>query len=55
MAPGPDTLKVSRGNDYVQSTDKYKDTTNCGSGRDTVYYDEGLDTVENCELAYPIK
>jgi Ca2+-binding RTX toxin-like protein len=55
QAPGRDTVKAGGGNDYVQGTDKYKDAIDCGPGRDTVYYDKGLDTVKNCELAYPIK
>ncbi len=53
--PGNDTIRAGGGNDRISATDDYKDKINCGSGRDTVYYDKGRDTVdENCELAYPI-
>jgi len=30
------------------------DIIDCGAGRkDTVYYDEGIDTVTNCEIENP--
>jgi hypothetical protein len=27
-----------------------KDVIDCGSGRDIVYFDPGLDTLANCEM-----
>jgi Ca2+-binding RTX toxin-like protein len=48
--PGEDTIKGGRGNDLINSADGFKDTIDCGSGKDEVTYDQNLDVVRaNCE------
>jgi Ca2+-binding RTX toxin-like protein len=43
-----------RGNDTIFAQDGNKDVIDCGKGkRDTVFFDEGLDTTENCEIKNP--
>jgi hypothetical protein len=50
--PGEDTVKGGRENDFIDAIDKTNDTINCGKGTvDSVFYDSGFDTVENCEEA----
>jgi hypothetical protein len=50
--PGEDTVRGGRGRDFIDAIDETKDTINCGKGiKDEVFYDENLDTVENCEIA----
>jgi RTX calcium-binding nonapeptide repeat (4 copies) len=50
--PGEDTVRGGRGRDYIDAIDMTKDTINCGNGtKDEVFYDENLDSVENCEIA----
>jgi Ca2+-binding RTX toxin-like protein len=58
---GRDRLSGGDGNDVIYTTkslgaggDSDFDYVNCGRGRDTVYYEEGLDHVEsNCEEQVP--
>ena len=47
--PGEDTVRGGRGNDTVYAKDGAKDKIDCGSGRDWVSFDEGLDSLTNCE------
>jgi hypothetical protein len=48
--PGQDTIKAGKGNDFIEAEDGYKDTIDCGSGTDEVYFDANLDQVAaNCE------
>ena len=52
--PGEDTVKGGKGNDIIHTDDGYKDTIDCGSGIDQVYFDQNLDQVAaNCEEQYP--
>ena len=42
------------GNDTIEARDGNVDIIDCGAGRkDMVYYDEGIDTVTNCEIENP--
>jgi serralysin len=42
------------GNDTIDAVDGNEDIIDCGAGRkDTVYYDERIDTVTNCEVLNP--
>ena len=44
------------GNDTIYAVDGNVDIIDCGESKrkgDTVYYDEGIDTVTNCEVEYP--
>jgi Ca2+-binding RTX toxin-like protein len=52
----------SRGGDYTIYLENEKDRADgagnvhyidCGEGKDTVYYDVGIDTVTNCEVLNP--
>jgi Ca2+-binding RTX toxin-like protein len=47
--PGVDTVKGGRGNDTIYASDDIKDKIDCGAGRDFVQFDQGLDTLINCE------
>jgi len=52
--PGQDTIKAGKGNDIVEAEDGYKDTIDCGSGTDEVYFDQNIDQVAaNCEKQHP--
>jgi Ca2+-binding RTX toxin-like protein len=51
--PGVDTVKGGRGNDTIYASDDIKDKIDCGAGRDFVQFDQGLDTVTNCEDKLP--
>jgi Ca2+-binding RTX toxin-like protein len=51
--PGVDTVRGGRGNDFIHANDDVKDKIDCGSGLDFVVFDEGLDTVTNCEDELP--
>jgi Ca2+-binding RTX toxin-like protein len=46
---GKDVIDVREGNNNPRNAD-YVD---CGDSKDTVYYDEGVDTVVRCELKNP--
>jgi Ca2+-binding RTX toxin-like protein len=54
-----DRVFGDRGNDTVEAEKAYgypktKDIVDCGRGKnDTVYFDKGLDVVENCEHRHP--
>ena len=50
---GTDTIRGGRGNDEIYANDGVKDKIDCGSGRDYVEFDQGLDTVTNCEDKIP--
>ena len=42
------------GNDTIYAVDGHVDFIDCGAGgKDTAYYDEGIDTVTNCEVLIP--
>ena len=42
------------GDDFIDvKNDQTKDTVDCGPGTDTVLFDEGIDTVANCEIRNP--
>lgn len=51
--PGVDTVKGNSGSDFVYAVDGYKDYVNCGRGKDTVHFDQGLDVITNCEVLDP--
>jgi hypothetical protein len=53
--PGSEDLSSGgRGNDTIFAQDGNKDVIDCGKGkRDTVFFDEGLDTIKNCEIKNP--
>ena len=49
--PGKDTVNSGGGGDHVEAVDGHRDVISCGSGKDAVWFDEGLDTVSSdCEL-----
>ena len=53
--PGEDTVKGGKGNDLINSVDGYKDTIDCGGGKDDVTFDQNLDKVAaNCEKQHPL-
>jgi Ca2+-binding RTX toxin-like protein len=53
--PGEDTIKGGRGNDLINAVDGFKDTIDCGSGKDDVTFDQNLDEVRaNCETRHPV-
>ena len=53
--PGEDTVKGGKGNDLINSVDGYKDTIDCGGGKDDVTFDKNLDKVaSNCEKQHPV-
>ncbi|CAA9472337.1 MAG: hypothetical protein AVDCRST_MAG12-883, partial [uncultured Rubrobacteraceae bacterium] len=54
---GQDGIVSDAGNDRIytgtpsRGKDRIKDTVNCGDGRDTVYYEKGVDAINgNCEV-----
>jgi Ca2+-binding RTX toxin-like protein len=51
--PGKDTVRGGCGNDTIYANDGVKDKIDCGAGRDFVQFDQGLDTVTNCEDKLP--
>ncbi len=52
--PGSDAVKGGGGPDEIDAADGSKDTIDCGTGRDTVTFDKGLDKVDgNCERKRP--
>jgi len=54
----PDTPPVDEsfggpGNDHIYAVDGNMDMIDCGGGlRDVVYFDKGLDTIQNCEVKH---
>jgi Ca2+-binding RTX toxin-like protein len=50
---GVDTVRGGRGNDTIYANDDVKDKIDCGPGRDFVQFDQGLDTLTNCEDKLP--
>jgi Ca2+-binding RTX toxin-like protein len=51
-----DNIYGDEGNDSidVQDGDQFEDVVNCGPGKkDTVFFDEGFDTVTGCEKKNP--
>jgi Ca2+-binding RTX toxin-like protein len=53
-----DTVAGGRGNDTIDVREGNKglvnrDFVNCGGGQDTVFFDEGSDTVVRCEKTNP--
>jgi Ca2+-binding RTX toxin-like protein len=53
-----DTVAGGRGNDTIDVREGNKglvnrDFVNCGGGQDTVFFDEGRDTVVRCETKNP--
>jgi Ca2+-binding RTX toxin-like protein len=53
LNPGQDTILADGGKDFIFALDGFKDTIDCGDNVDTVYFDEGLDEVANCEIENP--
>lgn len=49
---GDDTIDAEQTGDWSDYA-VTKEIVDCGAGNDTVYYDEGLDVLENCENALP--
>ncbi|MGH3144200.1 MAG: hypothetical protein ACRDTR_00185 [Rubrobacter sp.] len=50
--PGQDRIRSNgRVNDTINADDNTQDKVSCGSGQDTVFYDEGVDNVKpvGCE------
>ena len=53
--PGEDSVKGGKGNDIIHADDGFKDTIDCGPGKDEVTFDAGLDKVAaNCEKRHPV-
>ena len=53
--PGEDTVKGGKGNDLISSVDGFKDTIDCGRGKDDVTFDQNLDKVAaNCEKQHSV-
>lgn len=53
---GVDTVKGGGGDDEIDATEVSQpaaDEINCGPGRDQVSFDQGLDTIRNCEEKNP--
>jgi Ca2+-binding RTX toxin-like protein len=51
---GEDNLEGGLGNDTIDAKDgEPGDTVDCGLGTDTVFFDEGIDSVTNCENPNP--
>jgi hypothetical protein len=50
-----DVITAGNGNDIVVVLELTggADTVDCGPGTDAVFFDEGIDTVNNCELLNP--
>lgn len=44
-----DSVEGGTGDDTIEAEDESQDTVDCGDGNDTVSFDEGIDTVTNCE------
>jgi Ca2+-binding RTX toxin-like protein len=42
-------VPTETGDDEIDVKDGLKDTVDCGPGTDTVFFDEGIDDVKNCE------
>jgi Ca2+-binding RTX toxin-like protein len=52
--PGVDTAYGGGGADHVYAVDGFRDNIDCGlSSFDTVYFDEGIDEITNCETLEP--
>jgi Ca2+-binding RTX toxin-like protein len=52
--PGVDTAYGGSGADYIYAVDGFRDVIDCGlSSFDTVYFDEGIDKITNCEILEP--
>ncbi len=49
--PGVDSVSGGGGGDHIEAVDGHRDVIDCGSGKDAVWFDKGLDTVSaDCEL-----
>ena len=42
------------GDDRILDDDDNADIINCGKGRDTVFYDDGADSIKACENKPPV-
>jgi hypothetical protein len=53
--PGDGTEFVygGEGKDEIVADDDSKDIIDCGDGHDTVFFDQGLDRLKNCEDKTP--
>jgi Ca2+-binding RTX toxin-like protein len=52
--PGRDIVRGGPGDDLIFAKDGRKDRVDCGDGRDTVFFDRGLDTIApGCERKNP--
>ncbi len=51
--PGTDTVRGGGGRDFILANDGFPNMIDCGPARDTVFYDQALDTVSNCEDKRP--
>jgi hypothetical protein len=52
--PGVDTVYGGGGADYIYAIDGFRDVIDCGlSSFDTVYFDERIDEITNCEILEP--
>ena len=49
--PGRDYLSGGTGGDQINAQDGYQDTINCNNEYDRVYYDRGLDILQECPSA----
>jgi Ca2+-binding RTX toxin-like protein len=53
--PGEDIVKGGKGSDIIGAEDGFKDTIDCGPGKDEVTFDAGLDKVAaNCEKRHAL-
>ena len=47
---GVDIVSAGAGGDHIEAIDRRRDIIDCGSGKDAVWFDVGLDVVSpNCE------
>jgi Ca2+-binding RTX toxin-like protein len=50
---GGDSFEAGPGADIIKAADNAVDQIDCGGGRDTVFFDQGMDTLTNCEIKKP--
>jgi Ca2+-binding RTX toxin-like protein len=51
---GGDSFDAAGGADRIEAADNEADTIDCGGGKDTVFFDQVLDTITNCEKKHPL-
>ena len=46
---GKDIINAGAGDDMIHTLDGHEDIIDCGSGKDTVTFDKGINTDKTCE------